>query len=104
MLISHDLLGPKSFALVMQEAGVAIAEQPIVSWPMGIKGRSSVQSYTYVSPKSGNTVWVLSYCEPLMPSGEHHEVWQFDQPFSETEAVAALDQFSSLNPRHGKAE
>jgi len=101
MLISHDVLGPKSFALVMQEAGVTIANEPIIAWPLGIKGRSTVQRYTYVSPKSGNTVWVLSYCEPLMPSGEHHEVWQFDHSFTESDAVASLDQFSSLNIRHG---
>ncbi|GAB4063189.1 hypothetical protein [Uliginosibacterium sediminicola] len=100
MLISHDILGPKSFALVMQEAGVAIESEPILSWPLGIKGRSTVQRYTYLSPKSGKTVWVLSYSEPLMPAGEHHEVWQFDHAFSESEAVASLDQHSSLNSRH----
>lgn len=35
MLISHDILGPKSFASVMQDAGLALEELPMVSWPLG---------------------------------------------------------------------
>ncbi|GAA5171950.1 hypothetical protein [Viridibacterium curvum] len=101
MLISHDILGPKSFTAVMQEAGVAIEEVPMVSWPLGVKGQSKVLHYSYVSRRSGQTVHVLSYSEPLMPKGEYHEIWQFDAPFSEAEAVASLDKHSYLNGRLG---
>lgn len=101
MLISHDILGPKSFASVMQDAGLALEELPMVSWPLGVKGRSSVQHYRYVSPKSGQTVHVLSYCEPMVSAGAHHEVWQFDAPFSEAEAIASLDKYSFHNRHMG---
>jgi hypothetical protein len=92
MLISHDLLGPRSFLSIMEAAGIVLSELPMPGWQLGRPGRQLIRRYSYESPRTQQTVFVLSCTQHLPAAGTQHQVWQFDHEFSEAEALALLAQ------------
>jgi hypothetical protein len=90
MLISHDLLGPRSFLSITEAAGIVLSELPMPGWQVGRPGRQLVRRYSYDSPRTQQTVFVLSCTQHSPAVGAQHQVWQFDHEFSEAEAIALL--------------
>ncbi|WP_028312576.1 hypothetical protein [Derxia gummosa] len=101
MFLDHNVLGPRSFASVLNEAGVSINDADNAAWCLAIPGRDEAKRYSYVSPKSGKTIFALEYttCIPAKPG--MHEVWQFDHDFSEQEAIEVLGNRSYHNRKMG---
>lgn len=56
-------------------------------------GYGGASKWSYLSPKTGKTIYVLERSQTYAPDAYHTEIWQFEQDFTAEEAARFIADY-----------
>lgn len=103
-LLKYDVLDCATLSDVVSKKGVIVTEIEDLSGKVPHVGYGGASKSTYVSPKTGNTVYVLERNGWYAGDAYVNDVWQFDCDFTAEEANDFIKSEDAISKKWTKKE
>lgn len=94
--IKHTQLIDTTLGHELQKANVIVTEIEDLSGKVPHAAAGGAAKSSYVSPKSGRTIYILERNSVVPPDSYTNDVWQFDTDFTAEEAAQFLKDVDAI--------